>query len=64
MTKQGRPPRVAAVIPVYNERGKIGRAIAKIPRGVVTETIAVSDGSDDGSDEEARGQGASRAGRY
>jgi dolichol-phosphate mannosyltransferase len=51
-------PRVAAVIPVYNERGKIGRVIEKIPREAVAETIAVSDGSDDGSDEEARGLGA------
>lgn len=49
---------VAGVIPVYNERGKIGRVLSKIPPGMLAETIVVSDASDDGSDEEARAGGA------
>lgn len=51
-------PRVFGVVPVYNEKGKIGKVIAKVPRGVVEEMVAVSDCSDDGSDEEALAGGA------
>lgn len=53
-----RPPRVAAIAPVYNEKGKIGRVVEKTPRGVVAEVVVVSDGSDDGSDAEAAAAGA------
>lgn len=52
------PPSIAAVIPVYNEKGKIGRVVSKMPPGVLAETVVVSDASDDGSDEEARIAGA------
>lgn len=52
------PPRVIGVIPAFNEKGKIGKVVAKVPRSVVAETLVVSDASDDGSDEEARAQGA------
>lgn len=52
------PPRVIGVIPAFNEKGKIGSVVAKVPRSVVAETIVVSDASDDGSDEEARAAGA------
>lgn len=52
------PPSAGLVIPVYNEKGKIGRALARIPAGAVAEVVVVSDASDDGSDEEARAAGA------
>lgn len=50
--------RIVAIAPVYNERGKIGPTVAKVPRGAVEEIVVVSDASDDGSDEEARLAGA------
>jgi dolichol-phosphate mannosyltransferase len=50
--------RVAVVIPAYNEEGKIGRVLAKIPPGVVDLTIVVDDASRDGTAEEARRGGA------
>jgi dolichol-phosphate mannosyltransferase len=51
-------PRVVAIAPAYNEKGKIGSVVRKVPRDVVAETVVVSDGSDDGTDEEARAAGA------
>lgn len=51
-------PRIAAVAPVFNEVGKIGRAVSKVPRNFVEEVIVVSDASDDGSDEDAMKAGA------
>ena len=50
--------RIVVIAPVYNEKGKIGRAVAKVPRDVAAEVVVVSDASDDGSDEEARAAGA------
>ena len=50
--------RIGVVVPVFNEKGKIGRAVGKVPKDFVAETVVVSDASDDGSDEEAREQGA------
>lgn len=50
--------RVAVVIPAYNEQGKIGRVLAKIPPGVVDLTIVVDDASRDGTADEARRGGA------
>lgn len=50
--------RIIAIAPAYNEKGKIGRTVAKVPRGAVEEIVVVSDASDDGSDEEARAAGA------
>ena len=50
--------RVVAIAPAYNEKGKIGRVVAKTPRGLVGEVVVVSDGSDDGSDQEAKDAGA------
>lgn len=51
-------PRVFGVIPAYNERGKVGKVVMKVPRGVVEEVVVVSDCSDDGSDDEAVASGA------
>lgn len=48
--------RVAVVIPAYNETGKIGRVLAKIPPGVAERVIVVDDASrDDTAAEAARG---------
>ena len=55
------PPRrlrVAAVIPAYNEEGKIGRVLRKIPPGIVDAVIVVDDCSRDRTSEEAREGGA------
>ncbi len=52
------PARIVAIAPVFNEKGKIGRTVAKVPRDKVAEVVVVSDASDDGSDEEARAAGA------
>jgi glycosyltransferase involved in cell wall biosynthesis len=49
--------KVFAIVPVYNERGRIGAVIRSLlPR--VDRVIAVDDGSTDGSAEEARAAGA------
>jgi dolichol-phosphate mannosyltransferase len=53
-----RPLRVAAVIPAYNEEGKIGRVLRKIPPGIVDAVIVVDDCSRDRTSEEARAGGA------
>jgi dolichol-phosphate mannosyltransferase len=50
--------RVAAVIPAYNEEGKIGRVLRKIPQGLVDAIIVVDDCSRDRTSEEARQGGA------
>ncbi len=50
--------RIVVVAPVFNEVGKIGRAVAKVPRASVGEIVVVSDASDDGSDDDARRAGA------
>jgi dolichol-phosphate mannosyltransferase len=49
---------VAAIAPVFNEEGKIGEVLRRIPRDVVDETIVVDDGSTDRSPEIARAHGA------
>jgi dolichol-phosphate mannosyltransferase len=50
--------RIAAVIPAYNEEGKIGRVLRKIPPGIVDAIIVVDDCSRDRTSEEARAGGA------
>jgi len=50
--------RIVAIAPAFNEKGKIGRAVAKVPRASVAEVVVVSDASDDGTDDEARAAGA------
>jgi len=49
---------VAVVIPAFNEAGKIGRVLDKMPRDSRFEAIVVDDGSTDGTGDEARGHGA------
>jgi glycosyltransferase involved in cell wall biosynthesis len=52
------PPRIAAIIPVLDEEGAIGRVVAAIPRDCVDEVIVVDGGSRDRTVAEARGAGA------
>ncbi len=50
--------RTLIIIPAYNEAGKIGRVIQKIPRGLASEIVVVDDHSGDQTSEEARQAGA------
>ncbi len=52
------PPRVAVIIPVWNEAGAIGRVLAEIPAGIVSQVIVVDGGSTDGTRETATAAGA------
>lgn len=54
------PARVAAVVPAYNEAGKIGDVVRKISRRHAACVIVVDDASADGTAEEARTAGAER----
>jgi dolichol-phosphate mannosyltransferase len=54
------PARVAAVVPAYNEAGKIGDVVRKISRRHAACVIVVDDASGDGTAEEARAAGAER----
>jgi len=58
------PGRVAAIVPAYNEAGKIGDVVRKIPRSVAGTVIVVDDASRDGTAEEARAAGAERVIRH
>jgi dolichol-phosphate mannosyltransferase len=51
-------PLVAVVIPAFNEAGKIGRVLDKMPRDGRFEAIVVDDGSWDTTADEARAHGA------
>ena len=50
--------RRVAIVPAYNEEGKIGRVVRKIPPGVVDAVVVVDDCSRDRTSEEARECGA------
>src|SRR5215213_1536410 len=51
-------PRVAAIVPAWNEAGSIGLVVGAIPRDLVDVVIVVDGGSDDGTAEVARAAGA------
>ena len=48
-------PRVAVVIPVFNERDSLPLVVRAIPEGLVDEIVVVDNGSTDGTDSIARG---------
>ena len=50
--------KIIAVIPAYNEEGKIGKTVSKIPSKWIHEIVVVNDGSDDETEKEARDAGA------
>ena len=58
------PARVAAIVPAYNEAGKIGDVVRKVPRRHAACVIVVDDCSSDGTAEEARATGAERVVRH
>ena len=58
------PRRVAVVVPAYNESGKIGDVVRKVPRHYAACVIVVDDCSSDDTSEEARAAGAERVVRH
>ena len=54
------PERVAAVVPAFDEAGKIGDVVRKVPRRLAACVIVVDDASRDGTADEARQAGAER----
>jgi len=58
------PRRVAVVIPAWNEAGKVGAVVRKVPRHLVACVIVVDDASHDGTAEEALAAGAERVLRH
>lgn len=58
------PTRVAAIVPAYNEVGKIGAVVAKVPRRLAACVIVVDDCSTDATADEARAAGAERVIRH
>lgn len=58
------PARVAAVVPAYNEAGKIGAVVRKVPRRYASTVFVVDDCSTDGTADEAREAGAERVIRH
>src|SRR5262249_48109748 len=52
------PARVAAVVPAWNETGKIGDVVRKVPRRFAGTVIVVDDCSSDATSDEARAAGA------
>ncbi|MGH7730321.1 MAG: glycosyltransferase family 2 protein [Candidatus Eiseniibacteriota bacterium] len=55
---------MAAVVPAFNESGKIGDVVRKVPRRFAACVIVVDDCSSDGTAEEARAAGAERVVRH
>ena len=49
---------IQIILPAFNEAGKIGRAIARMPRPLVDVVVVVDDGSTDGTSTEAELAGA------
>lgn len=49
---------IAIILPAWNEAGKIGRAVQRMPRDLVDTVLVVDDGSSDGTAAEAEQAGA------
>ncbi len=58
------PGEVAAVVPAWNESGKIGDVVRKVPRRYAAAVFVVDDCSSDATSEEARAAGAERVIRH
>ena len=50
--------RVIVIIPAFNEKGKIGKTVASIPKSAVDKILVVDDGSTDSTGKEAQDNGA------
>jgi len=50
--------KILVVLPAYNEEGKIGKVISKIPSDWVDEVVVVNDGSSDNTERESVDAGA------
>jgi dolichol-phosphate mannosyltransferase len=50
--------RILVLAPAFNEKGKIGKTVASVPRGVVDEMLVIDDASTDTTADEARAAGA------
>jgi dolichol-phosphate mannosyltransferase len=48
---------IVVILPAFNEEGKVGNVISKIPADIVDEVVVVDDGCTDGTACEAEGQG-------
>jgi glycosyltransferase involved in cell wall biosynthesis len=55
MTAAARGPRVAVIIPVFNERESLPLVVGSIPAGAADEVVVVDNASTDGTAEIARG---------
>jgi glycosyltransferase involved in cell wall biosynthesis len=53
-------PRIAAVIPAYNEAGRVGRVLETLPHELVDDIIVVDDHSTDGTAKESIKNGATQ----
>ncbi len=51
-------PRIAAIIPTWNEAGAIGPTVSRLPRALIDHVLVVDGGSTDGTVAEARAAGA------
>jgi len=51
-------PKILAFFPAYNEQGKIGNAVSRVPRDIVSQILVFNDGSTDQTKYEAEQQGA------
>jgi len=58
------PSKVAAVVPAFDETGKIGDVVRKVPRRLAAAVIVVDDASRDQTSEEARAAGAEHVIRH
>ena len=58
------PAQVAVVVPAFNEAGKIGDVVRKVPRRYASTVFVVDDFSRDRTSEEAREAGAERVIRH
>jgi dolichol-phosphate mannosyltransferase len=58
------PSRVAVVVPAFDESGKIGDVVRKVPRHLAAAVIVVDDASRDLTAEEARAAGAEHVIRH
>ncbi|MFB0564263.1 MAG: glycosyltransferase, partial [Candidatus Aminicenantaceae bacterium] len=50
--------KILVVLPAYNEEGKIGRVISKIPSEWIQDVVVVNDGSSDNTEKESTDAGA------